>query len=197
VHDSGSSARLAAAADAERCRIERALHDGVQQDLVALSVRVQLARQLAATDITDALQLLEEIVGDVHDALDRVRALSEQIYPSLLTSQGLPAALRALGFGVRTDAEPVGRYPPELEAAVYFCCRELLDEHRDHRATVSLWSQADVLHFEIAGVGHSRDLTHMRDRVEALRGRVAIEAEPDDGVRIAGAIPLYEPVSAR
>lgn len=193
MHDFGSSARLAAAADAERRRIERALHDGVQQDLVALSVRVQLARQLAAGDIAATLQLLEEIVGDVHDTLDRVRALSEQIYPNLLTSQGLPAALRALGLGVRTAAETVERYPPEIEAAIYFCCRELLD----HGATVSLRSRADVLDFEISGAGSSRDLTHVRDRVEALGGQVTIEAEPGDGVRVAGAIPLYEPVSAR
>jgi len=190
VHDSESSARLIAAADAERRMIERALHDGVQQDLVALSVRVQLARRLATSDLADALGLLEEIVGDVHDTLDRVRALAEQIYPSLLTSQGLPPALRALGFGVRTDAETVGRYAPEIEATIYFCCRELFGEHPEQRATVSLRPHADVLHFEITRVGDSRDLTCVRDRVEALGGRLTIEAQPSDGVRIAGAIPL-------
>jgi signal transduction histidine kinase len=193
VHDSESSARLVAAADAERRTIERALHDGVQQDLVAVSVRVQLARRLIATDVADALELLEEVVADVHDALDRVRALSELIYPSLLTSHGLPDALRSLGLSVRSDS--VGRYPVEIEAAIYFCCRELVDENGE-RPTVSLHADADSFHVEIAPVAGSRDLTHVRDRIGALGGEVTA-APGAGGLRLAAEIPLYAPVSAR
>ena len=86
-------ARLIAAADEASRRIERALHDGVQQDLVAVSVRLQIARRLAASDLAAALALLGEVEEDVRDALDRVRSLANEIYPSVLEARGLPDAL--------------------------------------------------------------------------------------------------------
>src|ERR1700733_4164229 len=96
----GARARLIKAADEERRTLERALHDGVQQDLIALSVRLQLARRLAATDRQAAFELLDEVAGDVREALERVRALAEAVYPSLLDARGLGEALRQASAGV-------------------------------------------------------------------------------------------------
>lgn len=118
------------AGDAELRRIERALHDGVQQDLIAVSVRLQLAQWLAADDLPAALALLAEIEGDVREALDRVRALANEIYPSVLDARGLAEALRGAGaqaeVQVTVDAAGAGRYPADIEAAVYFFCRAAL-----------------------------------------------------------------------
>ena len=118
------------AEDAELRRTERALHDGVQQDLVAVSVRLQLAQRLAETDLPAALSLLAEIEGEVRGALDRVRALANEIYPSVLDARGVTDALRgvgaAAGVTLTVDAAGTGRYPADIEAAVYFFCRAAL-----------------------------------------------------------------------
>jgi signal transduction histidine kinase len=118
------------AADAELRWIERALHDGVQQDLIAVSVRLQLAQRLAANDLPAALALLAEIEADVRGALDRVRALANEVYPSILDARGLTDALRGAGAAteveVTVDAAGAGRYPADIEAAVYFFCRAAL-----------------------------------------------------------------------
>jgi signal transduction histidine kinase len=104
---------------ADRRRFERALHDGVQQDLIAIAVRLQLARQLLATDAAAAAGELEELEREVHSAIESVRALAADIYPPTLDARGLGEALRALPH-VRVHA--VGRHSAELEAAVFFCC---------------------------------------------------------------------------
>src|SRR5713101_462314 len=144
-----SRARVVAAADAERRRIERDLHDGVQQHLVALAVNLQLARQLADSDPAAALTLLEEIGQAVREALDGVRALAQSIYPPLLLDRGLAEALRsaASGAGIHTRVEAAAsdRYPSEVEATVYFCCLEALHNAAKHagagaRATVRTWN---------------------------------------------------------
>jgi len=114
-----SRARMVAAADAERRWIERELHDGVQQHLVALAVNVQLVRQLAGSDLAAAMAVLEEIRSDVREALDGVRALASEIYPPLLLDSGLAEALRATSANAapkRVDAAALGRYPPAVEA---------------------------------------------------------------------------------
>jgi len=207
--------RQLAAADAERRRIERALHDGVQQDLIAVAVRLQLARQLADSDVPGALTLLDEIREDVRAALERVQALADAIYPSLLGAQGLPDALRgaasALGVPTRLEAEALGRLPDEIEAAAYFCCRAALENVAAHagacaRATIRLWVDADALRAEVADDGEGFDplahpprsgLTSARDRVEALGGALAITSEPGHGTCVAAIVPLYGPRSER
>ena len=130
-----SNRRLVAETDGERRRIERALHDGVQQDLIAVSVRLQLARQLADTDLPSAVALLDEIGRDVRDALQRVQALASEIYPPLLDARGLPDALRGAASAAHVtatvEADGVGRFPAEVEAAVFFCCRAALDAAAD------------------------------------------------------------------
>ena len=103
----------------ERRRFERALHDGVLQDLIALTVQLQLARQLLTSDDGEAAALLEELRQDVHKTIGSVRTLANEIYPSILDARGLGDALRGVPH---VRAHDLRRHSPELEAAVYFCC---------------------------------------------------------------------------
>ncbi len=202
-----SRARLVAAADAERRRIERDLHDGAQQHLVALAINLQLAQQLVDGDPVGAKALLEEIGRDVREALETVRDLAQRIYPPLLLDRGLAEALRAAasGVAVRTQVATDGldRYPPEIEATVYFCCLEGLRNADRHAgdgalATIRVWHDDGMLHFEVGddGVGFEdgertgTGLTSMSDWLGALDGRLAISSEPRRGTRIHGTIPV-------
>jgi signal transduction histidine kinase len=122
----------------ERRALERELHDGVQQHLVALAVNLQLARELCDSDPAAVKRALEELAHDVHAALEDARALGQAIYPPVLTDHGVAEALRAAG--VRVAAADVGRHPPEVEAAVYFACAGA--------SAVRLWVQDGALRFE-------------------------------------------------
>ena len=164
-------ARVFAASDAERRRIEADLHDGVQQDLVAISVALQLARQLTDADPSAADALLAETGLQVQEALDRVRALSQAIYPPSLPSHGLADALRWIADG-RVDTSGLGRYPLELEEAVYFSCVELLRQG----ATLQLREDDGVLHIRlVAGAPDESALTRVRDRMAAFGGSVVYD----------------------
>jgi signal transduction histidine kinase len=203
-----SRARVVAAADAERRRIERDLHDGAQQDLVALAVNLQLARQLAHSDPAAVPALLGEIAADARRALEEVRDLAHGIYPSLLLDRGLAEALRAAaaaaGLPARVEAVHLERYAPDIEATVYFCCLEALRNAARHagpgaRATVRAWHEDDALRFEVVDDGAGFDpgeqpigtgVTGMHDRVGAQGGELAITSHAGRGVRIAGTIPL-------
>jgi len=196
-----SRARLLLSADAERRAIERVLHDSIQQELVAISVKLQLARRLAHSERTAAQSLLDEIEQEVRDALDGVRAVSDAIYPSVLAARGLAEAVRgaaaASGLAVRIEANELGRYPPELEGAVYFCCREALKvaEALAARPVLRVWEADHALHFEVAaGEGSSdlaeSDLTELRDRVDALGGHLTLAPGPEGGTRLSAAIPV-------
>jgi signal transduction histidine kinase len=169
-----SRARIASAASTARRGHERALHDGVQQDLIAAGVRLQLARELIASDPTAAIALLDELRDAMHDALDRVRGLADEIYPSVLEVRGLPDALRhavrATGVTARLDADGVGRYPETLEAAVYFCCRALLAETA---VALALRDDGESLQLEIEGV-EANDAA--RDLAEAAGGSVTTQS---------------------
>lgn len=174
------AARLSAAADAERRRIERDLHDGAQQDLVALVVKLQLAHALADDDLAAAKSLLEELRGDVQETLDGLRLLAHAVYPSLLPLRGLADAFRA--FPVETTG--LARYPLEVEETVYFCCVELLGE-AGASATGRVWQDADNVCFAITGdIDHDR-LGVVSDRVAALGGRLTTSAG-----ETRGAVPL-------
>jgi signal transduction histidine kinase len=211
-----SRARIVAAADAERRRIERNLHDGAQQHLVALAVKVRLARQLGERDPAKANTVLEELGGDLEDALQELRDLAHGIYPPLLADKGLAEALasaaRRAVVPTEVRANGLGRYPPEVEAAVYFCCLEALQNAAKHagegaRATVHVWEQAGGLLFEVADdgagfdvrrTGASAGFTNMNDRVGAIGGTLRVESAPSRGTKVAGAIPLAElPGSSR
>jgi signal transduction histidine kinase len=203
-----SRARVVAAADAERRRIERDLHDGAQQHLVALAVNLRLARELAESDPVGARAVLEELAGDVHEALEEIRDLAHGIYPQLLVDRGLAEGLRAAAsrapLRARVETGAIGRYRPEVEATVYFCCVEALQnvaKHagRDARTTLRVWEEQEALRFEVADDGPGFDphieprgsgLTNMSDRLGALGGRLSVLSARGDGTRVAGAVPL-------
>jgi hypothetical protein len=176
------------AADAERRSIERALHDGVQQDLIALSVRLQLARRVADDDPAAAVRLLDDMSRDVEDALDRVRRLADSVYPSLLAPLGLVEALRAAGHEV--DADGIGRLSPEVEAAAYFFCR---DAAGTEPLAVTLRFDVDVLvvALELAAADPDR-IAAARDRIRAFGGEMDV-APVDGRVYVSAAIPSARP----
>lgn len=172
------------AADAERRAIERALHDGVQQDLIALSVRLQLARRVADDDPAAAVRLLDDMSRDVGDALDRVRRLADSVYPSLLSPLGLVEALRAAGHDV--DADGIGRLSPSVEAAAYFFCRDVAGS-AEARVKLQFETDALVVGVSIADPDPDR-IEGARLRVEALGGELRAERD-----YVSAAIPSARP----
>ena len=204
-----SRARVVAAGDAERRRIERDLHDGAQQHLIALAVNLRLARQLSRSDPAASQSLLDELTSDVKDALERFRELAHGIYPPILEDRGLADGLRAAAARgpIRARVETVSvieRHSREVEATVYFCCLEALQNAGKHagdgaRAIVRLWEDVDSLRFEVIDDGIGFDpasrprgsgLTNIEDRLGALGGRLAVRSSPGAGTTIAGVVPL-------
>jgi signal transduction histidine kinase len=203
-----SRARVVAAGDAERRKIERNLHDGAQQHLVALAVKLRLARSLAEDDPVEARAMLEQLGEDVKETLQELRDLAHGIYPPLLMDSGLAAALSAAAGRVplptTVEASGIGRYPPDVEAAVYFCCMEALQNAGKHagagsHVAVRAWEEPGRLRFEVADDGAGFDPTHfqrgagfvnMSDRLGAIGGAVEVDSAVGQGTRIAGSIPL-------
>jgi len=201
-----SRSRLVAAADAERRRLERDLHDGAQQNLLALAVNLRRARDALADDPEATAVLLDQLTGDVRTTIQELRDLAHGIYPPLLLESGLGAALK--GAAARTptrvtvDAALDRRYPPEIEAAVYFSCLEALQNVTKHApgspATVRLWSDGALLRFEVTDEGEGFDgeavttglgLQSIRDRLGAVGGTVEWRAGDVRGTRVLGAAP--------
>jgi signal transduction histidine kinase len=197
------------AGDAQRRRIERDLHDGAQQHLVALAVSVNLVRQIADSDPDSAKAMLEQIGKDLQEAVQELRNLAHGIYPPLLMDRGLGEALSAaagraaLPTGV--EAEGIGRYPQAVEAAVYFCCLEALQNAAKHAgdgatANVRVWQEAGGLLFEVADDGAGFDpgarstpgagFVNMADRVGAVGGTFSVSAAPGKGTKIAARLPV-------
>jgi signal transduction histidine kinase len=201
-----SRARIVASADRERRRIERDLHDGAQQRLVALGIRLELAEQLLATDPAAGRRRLHELRDEVAATLEEIRALAHGVYPPLLADRGLTEAVRAAARGVpvptTVEADGVGRYSQEVESAVYFCCLEALQnvsKHADGATAVTIaLSHDNALRFEVRDDGCGFDpraetgsgLTNMSDRVEAVGGQVEVRSAPGAGTVVAGRIPL-------
>jgi signal transduction histidine kinase len=176
-----SRARITTEWDAERRRIERALHDRVQQDLISLAVNLQLARELAGS--ASAKEYLDAASRDVHDALDGVRTIAHDVYPSLLIDRGLAEALlsaaRTARVPTRVEATE-DRYAPEVEAAVYFACvRALAAFDGAASATVRVRPEAGKAHFEIdvEGAHAAPDLAGVQDRVGAAGGSLTVTVE--------------------
>jgi signal transduction histidine kinase len=202
-----SRQRIVAAQDQERRRLERNIHDGAQQQLVALAVKVRLARQISATNPQRASELLEQTEGEVTDALQDLRDLARGIYPPLLADQGLAAALRSqarkAAIPVEIDSDGILRYPQEAEAAVYFCALEALQNVAKYsgaaQATVRLHEESDSLIFEVEDDGTGFDpattrygtgLQGMADRLAALGGELSVVSSPGRGTIVRGTIPV-------
>ncbi len=195
-----SRKRLVVAADADRRKIERELHDGPQQDLVAVAVKLQLASRLVRDDPSAATALLEEMRREVREALDGTRKLANRVYPTLLEAGGLGVALRsaAASAGVPTRVDvAAGAYAPEIAGTVYFCCVEALERiGPGASSTVTVRDDERTLMFEVveegAGSGVATadwDLALLRDRVEALGGRLTVVMKSGQGTRLSGSLP--------
>jgi signal transduction histidine kinase len=187
-----SRARLVADADADRRTFERSLHDGVQQELVAIVVNLQIARGLCETDSAAAGALLEEVARDARTALEGLRRLALEIYPPVLDASGVVVALRSAaadaGVVVRVDAEIPPGCPPEVVATAYFCCLEALRSARAE-AAVSIRLEDEALLFEIAIDGPG-PVSRLGDRVDALGGHLELASEPGDRSNLRGRLPL-------
>ena len=210
-----SRARIVAAADSERRRIERNLHDGAQQHLTALAIKLRLVSDLAEQDHAQAKTLLEEASCEVHDAVREVRDLAHGIYPPLLAESGLPAALSAAArrstLPTSVDAARLGRYPAEVEATVYFCCLEAIQnacKHAGAGATLTLrvTEDAGTLTFQVADNGKGFDaqaqgrgagFLNMTDRLGALGGSLQVESAPQQGTTVSGTVPVSAHAVAR
>jgi signal transduction histidine kinase len=188
-----SRKRLVLAADAGRRVIERELHDGIQQDLVALVVKLQLARRLAVTDAAGAASLLDEIRREAQAALDATRRVALRAYPPVLDAVGLRTALRTAAAEMTPMPVVEAAFGPncseEIVAAAYFCCLELLEPAARIEA-VDLHDDDGALVFDVVGGGSNPDLTAAVDRVEALGGVLTMVSEPDGRFRISGSLPL-------
>jgi signal transduction histidine kinase len=196
-----SRARLITAADEERRRLERDLHDGGQQHLVALAVLIQLAR----TAEHDQYQpLLIEASGLLETAIAEIRRLAHGIYPPLLVSGGLAQALPAVAarapVPVKLNLQGLGRYPAPIENALYYCCTEALQNAAKHgspdtTATITAHANDRTLTLTISDTGRGfdpattgRGLTNMTDRLSAVGGQLLIDTAPGRGTRVTATV---------
>jgi signal transduction histidine kinase len=196
-----SRQRLVHAQDVERRRLERNLHDGAQQHLVALKVKLGLAEMLVEKDPAKAALTVAQLKSDADEALETLRDLARGIYPPLLADKGLVVALesqaRKATLPVAVHAEGVGRYAQDVEATVYFCVLEALQNAQKYarasRASVCLSAVGETLDFaveddgvgfEAATVKAGAGITNMTDRVHALDGSVEVVSEPGAGTRV-------------
>jgi signal transduction histidine kinase len=198
--------RLVTAQDEARRRLERDLHDGAQQNLVSLRMKLGLAASVAREKPGSLEPLLQEMQSELGDALDSLRNLARGVYPPLLEAEGLKAALRARARQVPISIDVQGgseRYPRELEGAVYFCCSEALQNLTKHsratRGSVRVWCEDGRLCFEVRDNGRGLDaaraksgggLQNIRDRLDVLGGVVDVSSTPGVGARVAGWVPL-------
>lgn len=203
-----SRVRLVETATAERRRLERDLHDGVQQHLVGLRLKLELAAQAIKEDPVSGERVLASVGRQMDDVLDELRSLARGIYPSLLGERGLRDALGAAALTspipVEVRTAGIGRYRQEVEVAVYFCCLEAIQNVVKHggpnaTATLRLWTDAGRLNFEVRnpGIGFDVDrvktgsgLVNMRDRIEAVGGTLQILSGRGRGVSVRGNVPV-------
>jgi len=202
-----SRSRIAAASARERRSLERDLHDGAQEALVALRIRLALASEDAVRD-ESLRHRLNELGDELDNAIGELRDVAHGIYPSLLSDFGLPAALQSVAQRasrpITVSADGIGRYSPEIESALYYCCREAVQNAVRHsgdgaRVGIRLYEQQGELHFEVEDGGRGFDvmlaeggagLRNMVDRIEALNGTVRIISAPGEGVLVSGAVPV-------
>jgi signal transduction histidine kinase len=204
-----SRQRLVAAQDEERRKLERNLHDGAQQQLVALKVQLGLAERLAEAG-QPIIEMIRQLKEDTGDALENLRDLARGIYPPLLAAEGLASALTAQArktpFELDVRAEDIGRYPQEVETAVYFVCLEAFQNAAKYaeatRVVVDIHEEAGHLVFSVSdnGVGFDPATArmgagsqNMADRVEVLDGNLRVQSQPGAGTTVAGRMPIPKP----
>jgi signal transduction histidine kinase len=202
-----SRQRLVTAQDGERRRLERNLHDGAQQHLVALKVKLGLAEVLLDKDVDRARSTLQQLKADADEALETLRDLARGIYPPILADQGLRAALeshaRKATIPVSIETGALERYTPDVEATVYFCVLEALQNTQKYagasRAIVRIGVTDGSLRFEVEDDGTGFDpatvrkgtgLTNIADRLDALGGRLEVNARLGQGCRLSGSLPV-------
>ena len=202
------------AVEAERRRIERNIHDGAQQQLVAISVKVGLVKTFVERDPARAALLLEELHSETLEALESLRDLTRGADPPILVDHGLAAALthRATRspVPVHVEADDVGRVAREIETAVYFCCLEALQNAtkyaRASRITVSVRCVGGSVSFDVvddgagfepATVRRGIGLRSIKERIDILGGSLEIRSSPGAGTTIAGRIPLPSQAEVR
>jgi len=208
-----SRLRIVTASDDSRRAIERNLHDGAQQHLVALAVKLGLARQIAEEDPELVLRMLEELRIDVQTTIRELRELAHGIYPPLLRDRGLGEALRTAAARSPLPCSVVvdlpGRYPEEAETTTYFCCLEALQNAGKHagtgaEVTVGVGRDGPILWFRVSDDGagftdtaaQGHGFVNMRDRLGAIGGDLSISSEPGRGTTVEGRIPI-QPLAIR
>ena len=201
-----SRQRIVTAQDEERRKLERNIHDGAQQQLVALSVKLRLADAMAERDAAKTRELLAQLQSEAQVALEDLRDLARGIYPPLLADQGLTAALgaqaRKAAIPVTVSAEGVGRYAQEVEAAVYFCSLEALNNVAKYAGAtgaevhlaqedghLSFSVHDDGAGFDTAVTGYDTGLHGMADRLDAIGGDLEVDRAPGRGTTVRGRIP--------
>ena len=189
-----SRTRLLLAADAERRSIERALHDGLQQQLVGLAADLELASRSVESDPEAAMKQLADVKRDVGEALQDARTLAHRIHPAL-EAGGLGAALRfgaaAADVQTRIDVALGPSVPTEIAGALYFCCLDVLERAAGTAITITVREEPGGLAFEIAADGDmDAERSSLRDRVEALGGSLTIRSEPGPRTVWTGFLPL-------
>jgi len=199
-----SRQRIVAAQDTERRRLERNIHDGAQQHLVALAVKLRLAATLAKKDPEKGRRSVQELEAQTGDAIRTLVELAQDIYPPALREQGLVASLRP---HATVTVSGIGRYDPELEAAVYFCCLEALQNAAKHarasQVRIDLQQLDGHLHFAVIddGVGFdparttaTSGLQNMKDRVASVGGSLTVQSRPGQGTSVSGDLPITVPL---
>jgi signal transduction histidine kinase len=206
-----SRQRLVTAQDEARRRLERNIHDGAQQDLVALTIKARLGATVE--DLAQAREIFGELQADAVGTLENVRDLARGIYPPLLADLGLSAALNAQAskspLPVTVEADGIGRFAQDTEAAVYFCCLEALQNAAKYahatQARICLQAQNGILSFTVSDDGTGYDARHtptgsglrnMADRLAALDGRLEVRSAPGQGTTITGHLPIRPSTAA-
>jgi signal transduction histidine kinase len=201
-----SRQRLVAAQDEERRKIERNIHDGAQQQLVALAVQLKLAEQLAGKDPGAERALLSKLGEQANEALEDLRDLARGIYPPLLADKGLHAALKAqarkAAVPTSVEADGIERLSQEVESAVYFSCLEALQNVAKYahasRASIALANGSCQLRFTVtddgegfdpATTGYGTGLQGIADRLAVLRGEITVSSAPGEGTSVTGTVP--------
>jgi signal transduction histidine kinase len=201
-----SRARIAESAQQERLRLERNLHDGAQQRLLAIQIKLEAARERAGGELA---RELEEVAADASAAVEDLRALAHGLYPAVLHEQGLGVALRSIAYeaAIRVDVDDraAPRCSPSVEEAVYFTALQAVQNATKHagrgaRVTITLEPSTNGLAFAVADDGAGFDparpgdegigIVSMRDRIGAVGGELTIVSAPGQGTTVRGAVPL-------